>query len=113
MALLLGGYLVFTCWCYLSCWNAAAGLLQNIPQEFLRIKIYGSTFESEGNTVSGTFSIIDSNGNTLGLCGICIPMENWQKTLLSVEKQYKVKINLIDTDGLVQIDTDFNNINNA
>lgn len=57
--------------------------------------------------------IIDSNGNTLGLCGIGIPMENWQKTLLAVEKQYKVKINLIDTDGLVQIDTDFNNIKNA
>ena len=57
--------------------------------------------------------ILDSNGNTIGLCGIGIPMENWQKMLLSVEKEYKVKINLIDSQGLVQIDTDFNNIKNA
>ena len=57
--------------------------------------------------------ILDSNGKTIGLCGIGIPMENWQKMLLSVEKEYKVKINLIDSQGLVQIDTDFNNIKNA
>ena len=57
--------------------------------------------------------ILDSDGKTLGLCGIGLPMENWQKMLLSVEKEYKVKINLIDSQGLVQIDTDSNNIKNA
>ena len=57
--------------------------------------------------------ILDSDGKTLGLCGIGLPMENWQNMLLSVEKEYKVKINLIDTQGLVQIDTDSNNIKNA
>jgi len=80
MALVLSAYLVFTCWCYLSCWNAAAGLLQNIPQEFLRIKIYGSTFESEGNTVSGTFSIIDSNGNE-----IAVIERSWSGSYLAIE----------------------------
>ena len=58
-------------------------------------------------------SIIDSDGKTLGVCGLAIPMEDWQKILKSVEKEYKVKINLIDSQGLVQVDTDFNNIKNA
>ena len=57
--------------------------------------------------------IKDSNGNTMGLCGIGLPLDEWQRMLLGVEKQYKVKINLIDNQGLVQIDTDYNNIKNA
>lgn len=57
--------------------------------------------------------IINSEGKTLGVCGIGLFMEDWQKILLEIEKQYKVKINLIDKDGLVQVDTDFNNIKNA
>ena len=57
--------------------------------------------------------ILDSTGKTLGLCGIGISMEDWQQMLLSVVKEYKVKINLIDSQGLVQVDTDFNNIKNA
>lgn len=57
--------------------------------------------------------IADEQGNTFGVCGIGLPMENWQKALLAVEKEYKVKINLIDKDGLVQVDTDSNNIKNA
>ena len=80
VTLVVTAYVVFTCWCYLSCWNAAAGLAQNIPQEFLRIKIYGSTFESEGNTVSGTFSIIDSNGNE-----IAVIERSWSGSYLAVE----------------------------
>ncbi len=80
VTLVVTAYVVFTCWCYLSCWNAAAGLSQNIPQEFLRIKIYGSTFESEGNTVSGTFSIIDSNGNE-----IAVIERSWSGSYLAIE----------------------------
>lgn len=57
--------------------------------------------------------ILDSNGQTLGVCGIGLQMEDWQKMLLSVEKEYKVKVNLIDNQGLVQVDTDFNNLKNA
>ena len=49
----------------------------------------------------------------MGVCGIGLSLEDWQKMLLEIEKQYKVKINLIDTQGLVQIDTDFNNLKNA
>ena len=57
--------------------------------------------------------IIGTDGKTIGICGIGLPMEAWQQMLLQVEKEYKVKINLIDNQGLVQIDTDFNNIKNA
>ena len=57
--------------------------------------------------------IKNTQGKTMGVCGIGLFMEDWQKLLLPVEKQYKVKVNLIDSQGLVQIDTDFNNIINA
>ncbi len=57
--------------------------------------------------------IINDEGKTIGVCGIGLPLDDWQKMLMSVEKEYKVKINLIDSQGLVQIDTDYNNIQNA
>ena len=69
-------YIVFTCWAYLSCWNSAASLPSNIPQEFLRIKIYSTTED----TVSGTFSIIDSNGNE-----IAVIERSWSGSYLAVE----------------------------
>ena len=78
-------YLIFTCWSYLACWNSAVSLPSNIPQEFLRIKIYGSSsdLESSGNTagtVSGTFAIIDSNGNE-----IAVIERSWGGSYLAVE----------------------------
>ena len=57
--------------------------------------------------------IKDDAGNTLGVCRIGLFMEDFQKMLQEVEKEYQVKINLIDTQGLVQVDTNFNNIKNA
>ncbi len=57
--------------------------------------------------------ILNSQGKTIGVCGIGLPMEDWQKMFLQVEKEYKVKINLLDSQGLVQVDTDSNNIKNA
>ncbi len=60
-----------------------------------------------------TSRIKDSDGQTLGLCGIALFMDEWQKILSAVEKEYNVKINLVDMQGLVQVDTDFNNIKNA
>ena len=69
-------YIIFTCWSYLACWNSAVTLPSNVPQEFLRIKIYGS----ESDTVSGTFSIIDSNGNE-----IAVIERSWSGSYLAVE----------------------------
>lgn len=82
LTLFVIAYLVFTCWSTLACWNAAASLRENIPQEFLRIKIYGSSTSAvtEGNTVSGTFSIIDSNGNE-----IAVIERSWSGSYLAVE----------------------------
>lgn len=60
-----------------------------------------------------TGKIRNTEGKIEGVCGIALPMDDWQKMLLSVEKEYKVKINLIDSQGLVQVDTDYNNIQNA
>ncbi len=57
--------------------------------------------------------IKDSQDKTIGICGIGLPLDTWRQMLLPVEKEYKVKINLIDSQGLVQIDTDYNNIKNA
>ena len=80
ITLLAVAYIIFSCWACLACWNAAASLNGNIPQEFLRIKIYGSSSDSEGNTVSGTFSIIDSNGNE-----IAVIERSWSGSYLAVE----------------------------
>ena len=80
ITLLVIFYVVFTCWAYLSCWNSAVSLYQNVPQEFLRIKIYGSSSDFEGNTVSGTISIIDSNGNE-----IAVIERSWSGSYLAVE----------------------------
>ena len=83
ITLLAVAYIIFTCWSYLACWNAALSLPSNIPQEFLRIKIYGSssdTTDSADSTVSGTFSIIDSNGNE-----IAVIERSWSGSYLAVE----------------------------
>ena len=76
ITLVLLVYILFTCWAYLSCWNAASSLPSNIPQEFLRIKIY----TTNEDTVSGTFSIIDSNGNE-----IAVIERSWGGSYLAVE----------------------------
>ena len=78
--LFLASYIIFTCWSTLACLNAASSLPSNIPQEFLRIKIYGSSSDSDGNTVSGTFSIIDTNGNE-----IAVIERSWSGSYLAVE----------------------------
>ena len=83
ITLLVVAYVVFTCWSYLACWNSAMSLPSNIPQEFLRIKIYGSSSDSadsSDSTVSGTFSIIDSNGNE-----IAVIERSWGGSYLAVE----------------------------
>ena len=80
ITLLILAYIVFACWSAVSCYNAAATIPENIPQEFLRIKIYGSSSDSDGNTVSGTFSIIDSNGNE-----IAVIERSWSGSYLAVE----------------------------
>ncbi len=65
---------------YLSCFNASYKIAENNNQEYLRVKIYGSSVSPEGNTVSGTFSIIDSNGNEIATIE-----RSWSGAYLAVE----------------------------
>lgn len=57
--------------------------------------------------------ITDSDGTLMGVCGVGLFMDELQDMLSSVEKEYGIKINLIEKDGLVQVDTDSSNIENA
>lgn len=50
--------------------------------------------------------ITDENGNFLGVCGVGVEMTELQKILKTYEENYNVKIDLIDKEGLIQVDTD-------
>lgn len=54
--------------------------------------------------------ITDNKGNLLGVCGVGIEMERVQSLLKDYEKDYNVKIDLIDKDGLIQLDSDVGRI---
>ncbi|MDO4460686.1 MAG: diguanylate cyclase [Clostridia bacterium] len=53
---------------------------------------------------------VTDNGRLLGVCGVGVKMKNLQDMLYDYEKQYDMKINLVDSKGLVQVDTDEINI---
>lgn len=72
--------LIFTAGLYLSLFNCSKICYGNENQELLRIKIYGSSSTEEGSTVSGTVSIIDSNGNE-----IAVVERSWSGAYLSVD----------------------------
>ncbi len=64
-------------------------------------------------TVFVNARIEDKDGNLLGVCGVGVQMTNLQELFLEAEKEYNVKINLVDSNGLVQVDTEDINIENA
>lgn len=55
----------------------------------------------------------DDKGKCVGVCGVGVDMTEFQSVLERFERIYDVKINIVDSDGVVQIDTDVNNIGNA
>ena len=71
----------------------------------------------EANKLSLTIfvntGIKDDDGNLLGVCGVGVGMNGVQKIIEKNEKIYKIKINLVDRDGLVQVDTESTNIENS
>ncbi len=71
--------------------------------------------QTNGNswTVFVNARVEDENGNLLGVCGIGLSMERLQELLKDYENKYHIKINFIDSDGLVQVDTDTINIENS
>ena len=64
-------------------------------------------------TVFVNARIEDENGDLLGVCGVGVQMTNLQELFLECEKEYGVKINLVDNKGMVQVDTQDINIENA
>ena len=64
-------------------------------------------------TVFVNCRIEDENGELLGVCGVSVVMTELQDILCSYEEEYGVKINLVNQEGLVQVDTDMINIENA
>jgi len=58
-------------------------------------------------------SIYDEKGNFLGVGGVGVDMSQLQKTLEKFEDEYDLEINLIDRNGLVQINSDSIEIENT
>ncbi len=65
---------------YAICYSSVVSINEIKNEEYMRIKIYGSSDSANGNTVSATFSIIDSNGNE-----IAVIERSWSGSYLSVE----------------------------
>lgn len=64
-------------------------------------------------TVFVNARIEDENGRLLGVCGVGVHMTGSQALFRELEEGYGVKINLIDSSGLIQVDTDESRIENA
>ena len=64
-------------------------------------------------TVFVNNQITDNDGKLLGVCGVGVIMDEIQALFTTLEHEYDIKVNLIDTDGLVQVDTNATNIENA
>ena len=57
--------------------------------------------------------IDDENGNLLGVCAIGMLMEKMQSRLAADEDRYHIKINLVDKNGMIKVDTDSFRIESA
>ena len=59
-------------------------IIVNLPEyaseEYLRIKIYGSSYNDDGNTISGNFTILNENG-----LEIAVVERSWSGSYLAVE----------------------------
>ncbi len=64
-------------------------------------------------TIFSNMRLEDEQGNLLGVCGVGVFMDSLQEVIKSCEILYGLKINLIDKDGLISVDTSPNNIENA
>lgn len=58
-------------------------------------------------------AINDDDGTFLGIVGVGVEMAELQKLIAGYEERYKVKVNLVNSNGLIQIDTDGSRIERA
>ena len=52
------------------------------------------------------YGIFDDNGNVLGACGAGVDMNDLMNLIIKNENQYGIKIDLVNHDGLIQVDSD-------
>lgn len=73
------------------------------------------TDEVNGNcwTVFVNARIEDKNQKLLGVCGLGVSMDKLQQIIKEYEDENDVKINFVNSEGVVQIDTESVNIENA
>ena len=64
-------------------------------------------------TIFVSARINDENGNLLGVCGVGKYLTVIQNLLITDEQTYNVKINLVNQNGVVQLDSDTLNIERA
>lgn len=50
--------------------------------------------------------IFDTNGDVLGACGVGVDMNELVDMLSKLEEEYNIKVDLVNHEGLIQIDTD-------
>ena len=59
------------------------------------------------------YGIMDANGDVLGACGVGVDMNRLVDMLAEFEDEYNIKVDLVNHDGLIQIDTDGSAIESA
>ena len=52
------------------------------------------------------YGILDRNGDVLGACGVGVDMNELVDMIAGFEDEYNIKVNLVNRDGLIQVDTD-------
>ena len=52
------------------------------------------------------YGIFDDNGNVLGACGAGVNMNDLKDLIIKYEDLYGIKIDLVNHDGLIQVDSD-------
>lgn len=65
---------------FLSVKKTISVLPEYSSEEYLRIKIYGSSYNDDGNTISGNFSLINENG-----LEIAVIERSWSGSYLAVD----------------------------
>ena len=83
--MLIFAWVLFVFASYISLYSAASQLKSLNQQEFLRVRIYGSSSSPDGNTISASFSIIDKAGNE-----IAVIERSWSGNYLAVDFEESV-----------------------
>lgn len=78
----------------------------------IAFELNADTDQVNGNhwTIFINCRITAPDGRLLGVCGVGVVMDHLRQTMEEYEKQYGVKINLVDSNGLVQMAVDYSDI---